>query len=533
MSEKSWKDNPELSKEVREAREQRREHRRRSEVFDLSDLGIGPNGPDAAPPPDFDDRAPPPQGVVDDDEEVDIKLWNAGVLSREVLPPREWILGNIFCRQFLSSLLGSGGVGKTALRLVQALEVATGRSLTGEHVHQRCVVLFLSFEDGILELKRRVRAAMLYHSVSDEEVDGWLWYAAITGHKLAEITPRSQKIVPGGLMRWLRATIKEIGAGLVILDPFIKTHGVSENDNSAMDQVCALLADLAVELNFAADAPHHIRKGAATPGDPDIGRGASATQDAGRLVYTATKMDEQTAELFDVANDQRQNFVRMDSAKVNITPSLANAVWFKLVDVAIGNTTPQYPNGDHVQTVERWYPSSFWAGFTNAALNQILDKIDAGPYDGARYSPAPNAKERAAWPVILETYPDLGEKQAKSMIATWIKNGVLVKRCIKIQETAMPIRASLSANVRETDLMFEALPKIRKNHIFRLSSGCGSAEASTPAHSRKICGSSSLAVLVHYYSRKPRVCSVYKSRTPPQFANTPAPPHHTQDNERL
>jgi hypothetical protein len=415
---KSLKDNPELLEEGREELRKRREHRRRSEPPDLGDLEIGPNGPDA----EFDERAPP-QDVVDD-----IKLWNAGVLSKEMLPPREWILGNSFCRQFLSSLLGSGGVGKTALRLVQALEVATGRSLTGEHVHQRCVVLFLSFEDGILELKRRVRAAMLHHSVSDEEVDGWLWYAAITGHKLAAITPRSQKIVPGGLMRWLRATIKELGVGLVILDPFIKTHGVSENDNNAMDQVCTLLADLAVELNFAADAPHHIRKGAATPGDPDIGRGASATQDAGRLVYTATKMDKETAETCGIAENERHRFFRVDSAKVNIAPALADAIWFELVNVPIGNATPQYPNGDHVQTVRRWYPSSFWQGLDITVLNKILDNIDAGPYDGGRYSPAPNAKERAAWPVILKFYPDLSEKQAKSMIATWIKNGVLEKR---------------------------------------------------------------------------------------------------------
>ena len=109
-------------------------------------------------------------------------------------------------------------------------------------------------------------------------------------------------------------------------------------------------------------------------------------------------------------------------------PPLTDAVWFELVNVPIGNATPQYPNGDQVQTVRRWYPSSFWQGLDITVLNKILDNIDAGPYDGGRYSPAPNAKERAAWPVILKFYPDLSEKQAKSMIATWIKNGVLEKR---------------------------------------------------------------------------------------------------------
>jgi putative DNA primase/helicase len=34
-------------------------------------------------------------------------------------PPRAWLHGNIFCREFLSSLFGDGGVGKTALRYAQ------------------------------------------------------------------------------------------------------------------------------------------------------------------------------------------------------------------------------------------------------------------------------------------------------------------------------------------------------------------------------------------------------------------------------
>jgi hypothetical protein len=401
---------------------------RPSELFDDGLLEEADDDEASEPPPEFDERAPPQsRSAVDEANTPDPKLCDAGDLPEEVIPMREWLLGNTFCRQFLSSLLGSGGVGKTAVRIVQALAVATGRPLTGEHVHQRCPVLFLSFEDGILELKRRVRAAMLHHNISGDDVRGWFWYATITQHKLAEING-NQKITPGGLMQWLRATIKEIGAGLVLLDPFIKTHGVSENDNNAIDQVCTMLANLGTELNAGVDMPHHIRKGATEPGDADIGRGASAARDAGRLVYTLTRLDEKTAEQLGIAENERQQFVRMDNAKVNIAAPLTEAVWFKLVNVPLGNGTPEYPNGDHVQTVERWIPSSFWAGLTNTTLNQILDKIEAGPYPDGRYSPSPSATRRAAWPVILQFCPELSEKQAKSMIQTWIKTGVLKKR---------------------------------------------------------------------------------------------------------
>ena len=69
--------------------------------------------------------------------------------SMPMPPPRQWLLGNIFCRKFLSQLLADGGVGKTALRYAQYISLAIGRSLTGEHVFVRCRVLILSFEDDL------------------------------------------------------------------------------------------------------------------------------------------------------------------------------------------------------------------------------------------------------------------------------------------------------------------------------------------------------------------------------------------------
>src|SRR5882672_1473101 len=63
--------------------------------------------------------------------------WDAGA-DIEVPQPRGWLLGNVFCRRFVSSLIADGGVGKTTLRTVQLLSLAIGRSLTGEHVFQRC-----------------------------------------------------------------------------------------------------------------------------------------------------------------------------------------------------------------------------------------------------------------------------------------------------------------------------------------------------------------------------------------------------------
>jgi AAA domain len=63
-------------------------------------------------------------------------------------PPRGWLLGHVFCRTYISELIGPGGVGKTATRAAQYLSLTSGRSLTGEKVWKRCRVLVISLEDN-------------------------------------------------------------------------------------------------------------------------------------------------------------------------------------------------------------------------------------------------------------------------------------------------------------------------------------------------------------------------------------------------
>jgi RecA-family ATPase len=61
------------------------------------------------------------------------------------------LLGTVFCRTFLSGLIGVGSAGKTAIRYVQYLAAATGRDLTGERVHHRSRVQIVCLEDDLNE----------------------------------------------------------------------------------------------------------------------------------------------------------------------------------------------------------------------------------------------------------------------------------------------------------------------------------------------------------------------------------------------
>ena len=367
-------------------------------------------------PEDAYTQAPPP-GLGE---------WDAGN-DTELPPPRGWLLGNIFARKFMSSLLADGGVGKTALRYAQLLSVAIGRSLTGDHVFARSRVLIISLEDGPDELRRRILALLVHYHIDRSELRGWLFLAApgAAAGKLMTLD-KAGRTQRGALADAIEAVVIKRKIDLVSIDPFVKAHSVEENSNSAIDDVVQVLTDLADKHNIAVDAPHHTSKGTADPGNANRGRGASSMKDGGRLVYTLAPMSPEEAQAFGLKEEERRMLIRMDSGKVNIAPPMSAAKWFRLVGVPLGNATDLYPNGDEVQAVEPWTPPDTWAGLSHHTLNQVLTAIDAGLPDGNRYSDARNVTDRAAWKVVLQHAPNKTETQAREIIKTWVKNGVLV-----------------------------------------------------------------------------------------------------------
>jgi AAA domain len=140
-------------------------------------------------------------------------------------PPRRWLLGNQFCRTFLSGLVAPGSTGKSALRLAQCLSLATGRELTGQHVFARGRVLLVSLEDDQEEMQRRILAARLHHNVTLEDVKGWLFYATPKGIKLAEVKNGSRQI--GMLEKSLRKSIERRRPDVLVLDPYVTMQWTS------------------------------------------------------------------------------------------------------------------------------------------------------------------------------------------------------------------------------------------------------------------------------------------------------------------
>jgi RecA-family ATPase len=275
------------------------------------------------------------------------------------IPPRGWLLGNLLCRQFLTGIFGDGATGKTALLVAMALSLATGLALIGEHVFERGRVAVLCFEDGKAELLRRLRAACLHYGIQKSELRGWLFVDAVMAPDLKLAVQARDRLAEGLLSGALSRLIDRRRLDAVLLDPLVKTHQVAENDNTAMDFVSTILAELAVRHDVAIGVAHHTRKGSPDPGNADIGRGGGALKDAFRLCYTQTAMQKEEADRLCISDDERASLVRVDYGKVNLVRRSPDAHWFRLIGVPLGNRTETYPHGDEVQTVVRWTPPDY------------------------------------------------------------------------------------------------------------------------------------------------------------------------------
>jgi hypothetical protein len=269
---------------------------------------------------------------------------------------------------------------------------------------------------------------MLHYGISRDDVRGWLFLAAPGARcgKLASDDNGQQ--VPSTLAAKLRDTITSRKIDVMSLDPFVKAHSAEENSNNAIDGVLQILADMATAHDLAVDVPHHTSKGITEPGNANRGRGASAMKDGARLVYTLSPMSPEEAQTLGVPEADRRRLIRMDSGKVNIAPPMAEAKWFRLVGVPLGNGTERYPHGDEVQTVEPWTPPDTWDGISNAIANAILNEIDAGLPDGNRYSDHhKSTDDRAAWRIVGKHAPNKTEAQARCVVAAWLKSGTLAR----------------------------------------------------------------------------------------------------------
>ena len=325
----------------------------------------------------------------------------------------------------MSGTVAPSGIGKSSLGMVEDLAMVTGRPLLGVRPVRPLKVWYWNGEDPEDEIERRFAAIMLHYGIEPREVEGRLFFGSGREAPIVLATMGSNGAVIAEPV--VEQEIQAKGIDALVLDPFVSTHGVSENDNGAIDRVAKRWAKIADRTNAAVELIHHVRKGQSGSGAEltvEDSRGAVALIGATRAMRVLNPMTVDEAAKGNVSPERRRLHFRIDSAtgKANMAPPMEKAAWYQLVSVALGNGTDEDPE-DHVGVVTEWTLPGVFDDVSTADLKAVQLAISA-----KRWRADPQSKAWAGHAVAEVRELDLSEPAAKQkikqLLSVWIKNGM-------------------------------------------------------------------------------------------------------------
>ena len=144
--------------------------------------------------------------------------------------------------------------------------------------------------------------------------------------------------------------IKAQKIDVLIVDPFVSSHRVPENDNGAMDGVVKYWAKIAGDANCAIELVHHTRKEGGKGTTAESARGGSAIISAARDVRVINILEENKAGDFGIDKSEANRYIQVRSDKANFAP-IGAGTWYKIKNVPLLNDSDQM-GGDGVGVVE-------------------------------------------------------------------------------------------------------------------------------------------------------------------------------------
>lgn len=341
------------------------------------------------------------------------------------IPEREWLHARHYIRRYLSITVGAGGGGKSAHAISEALSMVTGRPLLDEQAGLSAPlrVWYVNAEDPQDEIDRRFVAAAKHFNVTEESIADRLFTDSGRDQEFVIMRQEGRDFkVCEPMVNDMLAAIRENEIDIVVVDPFVSTHEVPENDNNLIQRVAKAWRRVADEGNCSVELIHHVTKGNFEV-TADSARGGGALKDAARSVRTINAMTKEEGEKAGL--DDHQGFFRIDFGKTNMTAASSSSQWRRFVTVPLMNGEGLVKSGDEVGVVApwRWPAKSEATAFVSAEeLEAIKRKID-----GCNCRDSVQASDWAGYKVAEALRINLTDpaekKRVRRMLEAWKEAG--------------------------------------------------------------------------------------------------------------
>lgn len=341
------------------------------------------------------------------------------------IPPRDWIYGRWILRGELTSVIAPGGVGKSSLLTAIAMSMSSGREILGKTVWNGPKNVWCwNLEDDAVELDRQISANSLRHGISQADCKGSLYIDSGLDQRLCTALETADGLtIIEPVYDAVLAEIKNRKIDVLIIDPFVSSHEVAENDNNKIDKIAKRWKAAANAGGCAIVLAHHSRKTNGTETTTEDSRGASSLGDATRISLALNKMTTKEAKKFGIVELSVQaSLFRVDTGKSSRAPA-ESAQWFKIESTGLGNATDEQP-ADQVGAVTNWKVPDPFEDVTVANLKDVQIMVSTG-----NYRKDAQAKEwvgRAVADVLGLDLENPAEKEkVKTILKTWFANGKL------------------------------------------------------------------------------------------------------------
>ncbi|WP_407122769.1 AAA family ATPase [Bradyrhizobium sp. STM 3561] len=297
------------------------------------------------------------------------------------IPRREWLFGNHYIRKYVSVTVSPGGLGKTSNSIVEALSMVSSKPLLspeGGLLPRRLRAWLFNGEDPRDEMVRRIEAARLHYKLTVEDIGDRLFLDVGRERELVVlIEDRKAGIkINEPVVEAVVKQIKDNEIDVMIVDPFVSTHQVNENDNGAIDRVAKLWAKIADRANCSVDLVAHTRKLNGEEATIDDVRGAGSLIGAARSVRVLNRMSREQANLAGVPERDVAEHFHIAIAKANMTKQDSRLEWRRLEGVGLGNGDGISKPQDHVGVVTPWKFPSKEATAEKAASEVTAEQLE-------------------------------------------------------------------------------------------------------------------------------------------------------------
>ena len=370
------------------------------------------------PEPEGAVRPPPFVPPVDLVPNASPLRWHA----TSKLPLREWLYGRDLIRKFVTVTVAAGGTGKTLLTIVEALAMASGRNLIGNTPSGPLTVWLYNLEDPLDEMERRVLAAAKHYGIEQPAIESRLFLDSGRNRPLVIAKQTSDGLtLQAPVLNGMFKAIRHRKIDVLIVDPFVSSHEISENDNAKIDQVAKQWGRLADLTGCAVHLVHHARKTFGAEATIDDTRGASALMAAARIGRVLNPMTREEATKAGLSGP-RSHF-RVTNGKSSLSKPADAHTWFEIRSVDLDNGPDGAP-GDSVGVVTPWAWTTAGSSVEPSEVLAIHEAIA-----GAEWRESSQAPSWVGIPIAKALGLKLPDdaKQVKATVKTMLADGYLAR----------------------------------------------------------------------------------------------------------